>query len=302
MAKRKSGIDLNGILLLDKQSGVSSNGALQQVRKLLNANKAGHTGSLDPLATGLLPLCFGEATKVSSLMLDDDKTYQVTVQLGTMTDTGDLEGQIINTLPTPPLSEERLQNALLQFTGDILQVPPMYSALKKDGKKLYELAREGKTVERTPRPVTIYSIKLSDFSDQHLDLEVHCSKGTYIRSLAEDISHALDTCGTVSRLRRIAAGGFHLNDAMTFEMLQKMDHNELRQQLLPVDQPLQYLPSIHLTQDKDVECIRHGQEITVEFDHEGMIRMYGPDQFLGLGLMLKNGKLAPKRVFNLNES
>ncbi|MEN9596898.1 MAG: hypothetical protein RL236_1332, partial [Pseudomonadota bacterium] len=198
MSKRTSGLNVHGIIFLDKRLGISSNKALQEVRRLFNANKAGHTGSLDPLATGLLPLCFGEATKVSPLMLDDDKRYQVTVKLGVMTDTGDAEGQIIETKPVPRLSLAEIQACLVKFTGAQAQVPPMYSALKHNGKKLYELAREGITIEREPRNITIYEINLLEFTPETLTLDVSCSKGTYIRSLAEDIGHDLGCGGTVT--------------------------------------------------------------------------------------------------------
>ncbi|OYV20271.1 MAG: tRNA pseudouridine55 synthase, partial [Methylococcaceae bacterium NSP1-1] len=212
MSKRKSGRNVHGIVLLDKRLGVSSNKALQEVRHLFNANKAGHTGSLDPLATGLLPLCFGEATKVSALMLDDNKRYQVLVQLGVMTDTGDAEGVVIETKPVPDFSIDEIQACLRQFTGKIDQIPPMYSALKHNGKKLYELAREGKTIERKARRIKIFELKLLTDSQagalkaDQLMLEVFCSKGTYIRSLAEDIGHYLGCGGTVKALRRLEAG------------------------------------------------------------------------------------------------
>ena len=174
MSKRKSGLNVHGILLLDKRLGVSSNKALQEVRRLLNANKAGHTGSLDPLATGLLPLCFGEATKVSAMMLDDDKRYAVTIRLGVMTDTGDAEGVVLETKPVPSLKKEQIHACLQHFTGEIEQVPPMYSALKHNGKKLYELAREGITVDRKARCITLYELKLIDFANEQLKLEVFC--------------------------------------------------------------------------------------------------------------------------------
>ena len=213
MSKRKSGLNVHGIILLDKRLGVSSNKALQEVRRLFNANKAGHTGSLDPLATGLLPLCFGEATKVSALMLDDDKRYQVTMKLGVMTDTGDAEGQVIERKPVPELSIEQIQCCLAKFMGLQAQVPPMYSALKLNGKKLYELAREGITVERAPRQITIYELHLLDATFDTLTLDVACSKGTYIRSLAEDIGHDLGCGATVTALRRTQAGQFLLANA-----------------------------------------------------------------------------------------
>ena len=265
MSKRKSGRNVHGIVLLDKRLGVSSNRALQEVRHLFNANKAGHTGSLDPLATGLLPLCFGEATKVSALMLDDNKRYQVIIQLGVMTDTGDAEGVVIETKPVPDLSIEEIQTCLQQFTGEIEQIPPMYSALKHNGKKLYELAREGKTIERKARRIKIFELKLLRFSSwsqesDQLMLEVFCSKGTYIRSLAEDIGHALGCGGTVKVLRRLEAGQFSIEHAKTIEQLTAMSEQELFQCLINVDKPLEALPSVHLS-DEQAIAIKYGQSI-----------------------------------------
>jgi tRNA pseudouridine55 synthase len=300
MAKRKSGLDLNGILLLDKATGVSSNHALQQVRRLFNANKAGHTGSLDPLATGLLPLCFGEATKVSGMMLDDDKRYLVSIRLGTMTDTGDLEGQIINEMAVPVLSQTLIESAITQFLGPIDQVPPMYSALKHQGKKLYELARQGQIIERPARPVTIHAIQLLGFDAGTLELDVSCSKGTYIRSLAEDLSHALGTCGTVSRLRRTEAGCFTLAEAITLDDLLTLSEAGRFERLLPVDLPLQHLPVITLEQP-EAQAIQQGQTVSVKSAVIGSVRIYANQCFLGLGELSINGKLAPKRIFNLGE-
>jgi tRNA pseudouridine55 synthase len=319
MSKRKSGRNIHGILLLDKRLGVSSNKALQEVRRLFNANKAGHTGSLDPLATGLLPLCFGEATKVSALMLDDNKRYQVVVQLGVMTDTGDREGTVIQTKPVPELSIDDINACLEKFTGEIDQVPPMYSALKQDGKKLYELAREGKTVDRKARRITIFELKLlTDSRSLALEpdllvLNVFCSKGTYIRSLAEDIGHALGCGGTVKELRRLEAGQFKIQNAKTIEQLTAMDPQSLMQCLINVDKPLENLPAVQLS-DEQAICIKHGQSLHFLSNDESMtnganaslesgsgtVRMYNDAVFLGLGEMLRDGKLAPKKLFNLN--
>lgn len=299
MAKRKSGRDVHGIVLLDKRLGVSSNKALQEVRRLLNANKAGHTGSLDPLATGLLPLCFGEATKVSALMLDDDKRYQVTLRLGRMTDTGDCEGNIVKEMPIPAFTEADLLNSLQRFTGPIEQVPPMYSALKHQGKKLYELAREGKTVERQPRLITIYALHLLDFDKETITLDVECSKGTYIRSLAEDLGHAMGSCATVTALRRTAAGMFRLENAHTLEQLEAMTEAERMQCLIAVDAPLRQLPAINLSTEQ-ATSINHGQQIRIDGHAPGAVRMYSEQTFLGLGEILLDDKLAPKKLFNLN--
>jgi tRNA pseudouridine55 synthase len=319
MSKRKSGRNIHGILLLDKRLGVSSNKALQEVRRLFNANKAGHTGSLDPLATGLLPLCFGEATKVSALMLDDNKRYQVVVQLGVMTDTGDREGTVIQTKPVPELSIDDINACLEKFTGEIDQIPPMYSALKHNGKKLYELAREGKTVDRKARRITIFELKLlTDSRSLALEpdllvLNVFCSKGTYIRSLAEDIGHALGCGGTVKELRRLEAGQFKIQNAKTIEQLTAMDPQSLMQCLINVDKPLENLPAVQLS-DEQAICIKHGQSLHFLSNDESMtnganaslesgsgtVRMYNDAVFLGLGEMLRDGKLAPKKLFNLN--
>jgi len=306
MSKRKSGHNIHGIVLLDKRLGVSSNKALQEARRLFNANKAGHTGSLDPLATGLLPLCFGEATKVSALMLDDNKRYQVVIQLGVMTDTGDAEGSVIETKPVPDFSIDEIQACLQQFTGEIDQIPPMYSALKHNGKKLYELAREGKTIERKARRIRIFELKLLDFFKDRLMLEVFCAKGTYIRSLAEDIGHTLGCGGTVQALRRLEAGQFSIEHAKTIEQLTAMNEQDLFQCLINVDKPLAALPAVELS-DEQAIAVKYGQSINLIRSPDssvgtwkGMVRMYHDAVFLGLGEMLLDGKIAPKKLFNMN--
>ncbi|RIZ71757.1 MAG: tRNA pseudouridine(55) synthase TruB [Methylococcales bacterium] len=306
MSKRKSGLNVHGIILLDKRLGVSSNKALQEVRRLFNANKAGHTGSLDPLATGLLPLCFGEATKVSAMMLDDNKRYQVVVQLGVMTDTGDAEGEVIKTVAVPDIDDDELMLSLQQFMGEIDQVPPMYSALKHNGKKLYELAREGITIERKARRISIFDLKLlaSSLTGQNktnqLVLEVFCSKGTYIRSLAEDLGDALGVCGTVLELRRLGAGMFNIAQAKTIEQLTAMSVQELQQSLIAIDSPLQAFPAVNLSEQQAV-AIKYGQSVQlISGSIEGVVRLYHDEVFLGLGEMLLDGKIAPKRLFNMD--
>lgn len=306
MSKRKSGLNVHGIILLDKRLGVSSNKALQEVRRLFNANKAGHTGSLDPLATGLLPLCFGEATKVSAMMLDDNKRYQVVVQLGVMTDTGDAEGEVIKTVAVPDIDDDELMLSLQQFMGEIDQVPPMYSALKHNGKKLYELAREGITIERKARRISIFDLKLlaSSLTGQdktnQLVLEVFCSKGTYIRSLAEDLGDALGVCGTVLELRRLGAGMFNIAQAKTIEQLTAMSVQELQQSLIAIDSPLQAFPAVNLSEQQAV-AIKYGQSVQlISGSIEGVVRLYHDEVFLGLGEMLLDGKIAPKRLFNMD--
>ena len=298
MARRKNGQNVHGILLLDKRSGISSNQALQEIKRLLNANKAGHTGSLDPLATGLLPLCFGEATKVSEWMLADNKRYQVTIKLGVMTDTGDCEGKIIAEKPVPAISDRFLQECLNAFIGDIDQVPPMYSALKYQGKKLYELARLGVTIERPARRIHIHTINLIDFIDDLLQLEVYCSKGTYIRSLAEDIGDKLGSCGTVIKLRRTVSGIFSLANALTFEQFQQLNEQTRLEKLISVDQPLSHMPLVTLSTDQATR-IKQGQQISLLSDISGLVRIYSQTSFLGLGELTINGKLVPRKIFQL---
>jgi tRNA pseudouridine55 synthase len=268
----------------------------------------------------LLPLCFGEATKVSGLMLDDNKRYHTVVQLGVMTDTGDVEGTVIETKPVPELSVDDILACLKKFTGEIDQVPPMYSALKHKGKKLYELAREGKTVERKARHITLFELKLLDFSKDQLTLEVLCSKGTYIRSLAEDIGHDLGCGGTVKVLRRLEAGQFSIENARTIEQLMAMDQQSLLQSLINVDKPLEALPAVQLSDEQTI-CIKYGQSLNLfSYDetplgeaemlrgnganlnletNQGPVRLYNDTVFLGLGEMLRDGKLAPKKLFNM---
>jgi len=302
MARRKKGLDINGIVLLDKRVGISSNKALQEVKRLYNANKAGHTGTLDPLATGLLPICLGEATKVSAYMLADDKQYQTVIQLGVMTETGDVEGNVIEVKDVPEITQNQLMDCLNSFVGEIEQVPPMYSALKHNGKKLYELAREGITVERKARKITIYAIECLDFSGELLTLDVRCSKGTYIRTLAEDIGHFLGCGATVKELRRTATGDFNLTDAVTIEQIQDLAPGSAMQEILiAVDKPLLAMPAIDVNQ-WEADLILQGQQITApNADGKlGLYRLYHEQKFLGLGEMLMDAKIQPKRLFNLN--
>lgn len=302
MARRKKGRDIHGIVLLDKRQGISSNKALQEVKHLYNANKAGHTGSLDPLATGLLPICLGEATKVSAYMLEDDKRYQTVIQLGVMTDTGDVDGKVLEVKEVPEISQQQLAACLAGFVGEIEQVPPMYSALKHNGKKLYELAREGITVERKARKITIYAIECLNFSDGLLTLDVQCSKGTYIRTLAEDIGHAFKCGATVKELRRTAAGMFKLDDALTIEQLKAIPTDDALQAILQaVDKPLQAIPAVNIS-CSDMDLVVQGQQILapVQDVRQGLCRLYHQQQFLGLGEMLMNAKIQPRKLFKLN--
>jgi tRNA pseudouridine55 synthase len=303
MTNRLSRKDIHGILLLDKRLGISSNRALQEAKRLYQANKAGHTGSLDPLATGLLPICFGAATKISGMLLDDNKRYQVTVQLGIRTDTGDLEGIIIERKSVPEFSLQTIKAILDKFTGPQGQIPPMYSALKQDGKKLYELARNGITIERKARHITIFELTLISYQNDSLELEVYCSKGTYIRSLAEDIGQALGCGATVKELRRTQVGQFTIDQTKTITQLENLDEQSLTSSLIAVDFPLKTLPAIHLDNQQTVN-IRYGQSLRIELINyetiSGSVRMYHEDEFLGLGEMCLDGKLLPKKLFNLN--
>jgi len=299
MSKRKSGQNIHGVLLLDKRLGVSSNRALQEVRRLFNANKAGHTGSLDPLATGLLPLCFGEATKIAGMMLEEQKRYQVVVRLGVTTDTGDAEGAVIATKPVPALTDADMDSCLQQFIGDIDQIPPMYSALKHNGQKLYELARKGEIIDRKSRRIRILELQRLAFSNDCLTLNVLCSKGTYIRSLAEDIGNYLGCGATVIGLRRLEVGQFTIENAKTIEQLAELTIQELLACLIDVDKPLDYLPAVSLTHEQ-AERVLQGQVVSTEERKPGSVRIYQGLAFLGLGEILMDGKLAPKKMFNLN--
>ena len=297
--RRKSGRDLNGILLLDKPVGITSNAALQQIKRLFQANKAGHTGSLDPLASGLLPVCMGEATKVSSFLLNTDKRYVVEIQLGVVTDTGDAEGRILATHSIPPLQETAIERLLAGFVGEVSQIPPMYSALKHRGQRLYDLARKGIEVEREARKVRIYAIDLLGWSESHLELEVHCSKGTYIRTLAEDVGKAVGCGGSVRHLRRTRVGDFDIGSAWTPARLSEMESDAERLAcLLPVDVALGGCPAVTLSEDL-VFFIKQGQSVFIpKAPNKGVVRIYShAGVFLGLAEMLDNGMLAPRRLF-----
>jgi len=297
--RKKSGRDVHGLLLLDKPAGISSNKALQDVRLLYRASKAGHTGSLDPLATGLLPVCFGEATKVSAFMLEQDKRYRVVVKLGVITDSGDAEGQTVSVHPVPVLHEQDITSCLAGFTGAIQQVPPMYSALKHQGKRLYELAREGRVVERKARLVTIHELRCLGFAKDCLTLDVRCSKGTYIRTLAEDIGKALGCGATVMQLRRLEVGSFAIDQAWSIEQLRQIETPaELLEKLLPVDAALLHWPKVDLNQEQ-AGFIKQGGQVLLQTCESGQVRMYCNDCFIGIGEVSGNGKLQPKRLFNV---
>lgn len=305
---------VSGVLLIDKPQGMTSQQVVSKVKYLLKSDvhdskKAGHTGTLDPMATGLLPICLGEATKFSHYQLDAIKSYQAIIKLGEQTDTGDAEGEIIATIPVPNVTQAMLQSVTEQFLGEIMQVPPMYSALKKDGKKLYELAREGIEVERTARPLTIYKLSLTPLSNQHLQLTVTCSKGTYVRVLAEDIAKALGTLGHLTALRRIQTGDFEIANAITLADFAALDVAARFDKLLAVDACVHSLPSLVLD-DSQSKRIRQGQRLNVKTNMltqqlnlttNQTFRLFDDQQqFLGTGLVEPNGRLQPMKLVNLN--
>ena len=277
MSRRRKGRDVNGILVIDKPQGVTSNGILQQVKRLYGAAKAGHTGALDPLATGVLPLCFGEATKFSQMMLDSDKAYITTAKLGIRTETGDSEGAVVEEKPVPALTEAQVEAVLENFRGDIQQVPSMYSALKHQGKPLYEYAREGIVIDRPARPVTIYELTLLAVREQELDLAVTCTKGTYIRSLVEDIGEALGCGAHVSALRRTLASGYTLANARDVKDLEAMRERgeSLDGLLLPPESALTMFPE-HRLAGPALVSILNGQPVRIPGQSlEGFVRIYG---------------------------
>jgi len=294
---------IDGLLLLNKPSGLTSNRALQVVRRLLNAKKAGHTGSLDPSATGMLPLCFGEATKVCAYLLDADKAYRVTARLGAATDTGDADGKEIATAAVPELSTDSWNEILQNFVGESQQIPPMYSALKKDGKRLYALARQGEVVERQPRTIQVRDITLLEVAGPRLVFRVSCSKGTYVRTLVEDIARRAGTVAHTVRLHRESVGHFAAADMLdlaTVESLAASDPDGLKDRLLAPDVALSGFPAV--TTDADAGArFSGGQAITVSGGFaKGLVRVYGADRlFLGVGESQGDGLVAPRRVFQL---
>jgi len=295
MQKKSLKREIDGVFLLNKPLGLSSNQALKKIQWLFNAKKAGHTGTLDPMASGLLPICIGEATKFSNRLLEANKTYIATVQLGLTTTTGDQEGEVVSQKEVV-LKPNQLQETLQKFTGDITQIPPMFSALKFEGKPLYEYARQGIEIERKPRPVTIYDIKLNKIEESIVILEVICSKGTYIRTLAEDIGHALGCGAHLKGLERTQTGHFQLPDALTIEALEAMSMASREKTLLPVDALLEGLSSIELTVT-ETEAIKKGQAIDFISENDNELRLYGASgQFLGVGQPDLQGRLFPKRL------
>lgn len=302
--KKSPRVPVHGVLLLDKPVGWSSNDALIKAKRLLNAMKAGHTGTLDPFATGLLPLCFGEATKFSQDLLEADKTYQTVVHLGITTNTGDTEGEVIATLPVT-VNEEQIRAVLRKFTGDILQVPPMYSALKRDGKPLYEYARAGITLEREARPVTIHVLEFVSYAAPFLTLNVRCSKGTYIRVLGEDIGAALGCGAHLNALRRTHVGHLILENTVTLDALMAMNEQERSTLLAPVDALLTSFPPVLLT-DELAKRFLQGQRLALAKEAVklpetlGRVRVYreSNQQLLGSAQLQEYGILAPERLIS----
>jgi len=294
---RKSCVPLDGVLLLDKPLGMTSNQALQAAKRLLHACKAGHTGSLDPIATGLLPLCFGQATKVSRFLLDIDKRYWTRFRLGIDTTTYDAEGDITAERPVT-VNRRDIEGALLAFHGENKQLPPMYSAVKHGGQPLYRLARAGVEVAREPRRVFLHEIRLLGFQDNLLELEIHCSKGTYIRTLAHDLGEALGCGAHVAELRRLAVGALTLDQAVTLEALEAISDPASRAQALrPMDSVLGGLPVVRLT-SLATHYLSQGQPVSLQHGHPpGWVRIYDDsNRFLGMGQVLDDGRVAPRRL------
>ncbi len=290
-------------MLLDKPAGITSNDVLQRVKRLFDARKAGHTGSLDKTATGLLPLCFGDATKFSGYLLDADKHYRAICNLGAETTTGDAAGEVVKEMPVPELTEQQLEQVLAEFRGDIQQVPPMYSALKHKGKRLYELAYQGVEVERQARQVTIHRLELLSLESACFEIDVLCTKGTYIRTLAEDIGKRLGCGAHVGSLRRLGAGPYTEENMIDFPTLEKLaaeGHQSLDGKLLGVDTALFDLPEIILAESL-VFYLCQGQAVTVPHAPTmGLLRIYNSGkQFLGLGEVLDDGRIAPRRMVKL---
>jgi tRNA pseudouridine55 synthase len=302
MAKRRTGRAINGILLLNKPIGISSNAALQRVKRLYQAQKAGHTGSLDKIAGGLLPICLGEATKLSGFLLEANKAYQAEFTLGQTTTTGDSEGEILQIRPLTGIERNHIETVIQSFIGPIQQVPPMHSAIKYQGQALYKLARQGQVVERKARTVVIYSLKIEQWLENRLTVEVHCSKGTYIRTLAEDIGEKLGCGAYVSALHRIKVGDFV--DMVDFETLERYAEQGLEcldNLLIPMHIALSHWPRVELT-DELAYYVQKGQAIQVpKAPTHGKVKLFArEDRFLGIGFILDDGRIAPKRLINPN--
>lgn len=289
---------LSGVFLLNKPLGISSNAALQRVRWLFRADKGGHTGALDPLASGLLPICLGEATKFSHYLLDSNKRYLTTIQLGHSTTTGDVEGEVLLEAEIPALTEQSIQTVLAKFMGDTTQIPPMYSALKKEGRPLYELARKGIEIERESRPIHLSAIKLISFTEQSITLDISCSKGTYIRVVGEDIAKALGTYGHLTYLHRIQTGHFALIPEYTIEYLESLTEQEREALLLPAYAPVDHFPKVQAPKGR-AEFFSRGMESNIEHEVEAQVLVFDGEKCLGLAEITDKKRLVPKRVLNL---
>ena len=295
--------NINGILLLDKPSGITSNKALQRVRSLIKAKKGGHTGSLDPFATGMLPLCFGEATKISHYLLNEKKTYSVEVKFGVSTSTGDLDGEITGSSKIKEYSEDQWKKFLNEFKGESEQIPPMYSALRHKGKRLYELARKGEIVDRAARKIQIFSIKLVDLSKDTINFEVTCSKGTYIRVLAEDIAKKLGMLGHVSQLRRKSVGNFLESKMVNLSILEDLTQNNnpaISDCFITIDDALTEFSVVSLN-DLQSSKFRNGQQLEFDGHFDDNVKVYDHNNNLvGIAYKKNQNTLAPKRIFHLN--
>ena len=297
---RGKGRNVNGIILLDKAKGESSNYALQRIKRLFHAKKAGHTGSLDPLATGVLPLCLGEATKISQFLLDSDKRYIAKVKLGERTDSGDSEGVVIDVQRRIDVDYDALVQTLTKFEGEIKQLPPMYSALKHHGVPLYKLARKGISIKRKVRAVTIHKIGLMNFDNNIAEIDVTCSKGTYIRTLADDLGQELGCGAHVIELRRLQAGVFSIDQCRGSNELEKIKESfglsGLDKVIVPMERAVEKLPEVVLASET-ARDIRNGQAVSFhELPRSGLVRLYEKENFIGIGIVNADGEVAPKRL------
>lgn len=312
MAKNRRGRAISGILILDKPAGQSSNRSLQIAKRLFDASKAGHTGSLDPLATGVLPLCFGEATKFSQFLLDSDKAYRSTFLLGVITASGDADGDVVESRDASSVTEVAVRAGLQQFSGEIDQIPSMFSALKHNGQPLYKLARQGLEVERKSRRVTVYDIQLEAFrsgeqtgGNPEVDVYIRCSKGTYVRSIAEDLGLALGCGAHVKMLHRVQAGPFLEQQAVSLDALevlkQKDEFLSLDNLLLPADCAVMHLAKVEMATSEQFYMLQ-GQPVQIPGSpNDGVVRMYGESgSFLGIGEILDDGRVGPKRLIATN--
>jgi tRNA pseudouridine55 synthase len=293
--------NINGILLLDKPTNMTSNGALQRVKRLFAAKKAGHTGSLDPIATGMLPLCFGEATKFSQYLLDSDKTYYVTAKLGVTTTTGDSEGSVVATTPVINVTQQRVTDVMQRFLGDTQQIPPMFSAIKHEGKPLYELARKGIEIERKPRRIHVFSLTLDALEADQMTFTVHCSKGTYVRTLVEDMAREFGCGAHVIALRRVYVSPYQHVSMVTLAELEKMVETNGLQQLsnclLPVESSVEAYPAITLS-TSSAFYMRTGQPVRASFPSGAtLVRLLAEDgRFIGMGEVMTDGRVKPHRL------